>query len=367
LETPLQTLKIKLINFHQRHETLSTLIVFFAAFLFDIFTLGRVDDTINLIQQSLYLVLLGSLLMLEIHMKTGTLILKGWFQNFWKYHDLLVHFLFGSLLSAYTLFYYTSASALSSFIFLGLIAGLTLANEFPKFQQLGLLFRIILYNICLLSFFSFLYPIIIGHVGVLPFWLAILSSLGGLFLIWNFYIRFHLNKFTELKNQLLIPTLLVHLLFVLGYYTAFIPPVPVALKKIGVYYEVSKKDGNYLAKHLQNWWKFWNKESQIFKTRPGDKVIVMLSIFSPSQFKDKIFLKWYVDHEESWVLEDTIPLTILGGREEGFRGYGIKQNYREGEWKVVVETSDGREVGSLKFTLKKDQSFENREFITEVF
>jgi hypothetical protein len=51
-------------------------------------------------------------------------------------------------------------------------------------------------------------------------------------------------------------------------------------------------------------------------------------------------------------LQDSIPIRIVGGREQGFRGYGLKSNYQPGEWKVQVETTDGREIGRVYFDLE---------------
>jgi len=53
-----------------------------------------------------------------------------------------------------------------------------------------------------------------------------------------------------------------------------------------------------------------------------------------------------------WVLQDTIPIKIVGGREEGFRGYGVKTNYQPGKWKVEVETTDRREIGRIYFSVE---------------
>ncbi len=144
--------------------------------------------------------------------------------------------------------------------------------------------------------------------------------------------------------------------------------VPVAVKKIGVYYGVEKVEGKYLGKHTRPWYKFWQKGSQDFLVRPGDKLTVMASIFSPSNFHDKVYLQWFHDDPRfGWKLEDSIPLSILGGRDEGFRGYGTKQFYSLGDWKVVVETSDGREVGRISFEVANDESSDVREFKTDVF
>lgn len=362
-----QELKNRFLAYYEKHEVLVSILVFIGGFLFDLLTLGRIDDLLNLIQQAFYLVILGTLLFCEIKIKTGSLKLSEKGEKFWQYHDLVVHFLFGSLLSVYTIFYYTSASALTSFFFILLLGGLMLANEFPQIQRLGVAVRVTLFSICVLSYFSFFYPILLGHVGWLPFWLGFLSSLGLLYMIWR--MNFKEAREHELsKRHVLAPILGVHLFFLVGYYFSLIPPVPVAVKKIGVYYDVIKEDGKYLGKHLRPVWKIWDKGSQSFEARSGDKVFVLLSIFSPGNFRDKINLKWYFDDPKlGWHLEDTIPLTILGGRDEGFRGFGSKQFYRQGPWRVIVETSDGREVGRINLTIEEDSSIELRDFKTDIF
>lgn len=363
----MKAIKNKIWVFYQRHEALVSIFVFIAGFLFDVFTLGRIDDIFNLIQQAMYLVVLGTLLILEIKVKTGVLIPGRRVSLYWQYHDLVVHFLFGSLLSAYMIFYYTSASALTSFLFIVLLGGLMLANEIPRIQQLGTLVRVILFSICLMSYFAFFYPILMGHVGAFPFWFGFLSSLGVLSLVWKLNFTGQISRHDFLTKNVLYPAIGVHLFFLIGYYGSLIPPVPVAVRKIGIYYDVVKSQGHYYGKHLRPWYKAWQKGSQDFEARPGDRIHVLVSIFSPARFNDKVFLRWYHDGKFGWRLEDTIPLSILGGRDEGFRGFGVKQFYTEGAWRVVVETSDGREVGRINFQVNSDRTLSERVFKTDNF
>ena len=359
--------KSRFLQFYQHHEVLVSICFFIIGFVFDLITLGRIDDLVNLIQQAVYLLILGTLLIYEIRIKSGSFMLSEKGKKFWNYHDLIVHFLFGSLLSVYTIFYYTSASAVTSFMFIMLLAGLMLANEIPHFQRIGLPVRIILFSICVLSYFSFFYPILMGHVGAIPFWLGFLTSGLVLGLVWKLNFKGS-QSVAFLRRNVLIPAVSVHLFFLAGFYTSLIPPVPVAVKKIGIYYDLVKEDGKYIGSYIGHFWNFWSKGSQEFNSRPGDKVVVILSIFSPSNFQDKVFLKWYFyDPTDGWTLHDSIPLKILGGREAGFRGFGSKSNFQTGDWKVVVETSDGREVGRIKFTIEADDSSSPREFKKDYF
>lgn len=363
----IQDYKNWFLNFYQRHLVLVSILVFCAGFLFDIFTIRRIDDLLNLIQHGIKLILLGTFLLIEIKIATGNLTLSGRGKRFWQYHDLFVHFLFGSLLSAYTIFFYTSASAITSFLFISLLVALMLANEVGKIRQLGLPVRVILYCICLMSYFSFFYPILFGKIGALPFWLGIMSSALVLIVIWKVNFRGE-NQDLTVRQHVLYPALFVHIFFVVAYYTSFIPPVPVAVKKIGAYYSVEKKDNFYKGLYLHHDWKFWSRAPEEFHARPGDKVTILMAIFSPARFQDQIFLKWFRwDSMNGWVLEDTIPMTILGGRIDGFRGFGTKQFYAFGEWKVVVETSDGREVGRLKLLITKDNTTGDRKFKKDLY
>lgn len=359
--------KNRFLSFYQNHEVLVSASIFIFGFIFDLLTLGRIDDVLNLIQQAVYLSLLGLLLLYEIREQLGIVRFSPRIEKLWQYQNLVVHFLFGSLLSAYTIFYYTSASALTSFFFILLLAGLMLANEFPQIQRMGLAVRLILFAICLLSYFAFFYPILLGHVGIIPFWLGFLSSLVAWFFIWKLQFAEDEAHKKFLLSNVLRPVVGVHLFFLIGYYFALIPPVPVAVKKIGVYYNVTKENGNYLGQHLTPPWKIWSKGSQDYVYRPGDKIVVLMSIFSPARFEDKVYLKWYWNSPEGWALQDSIPLTILGGREEGFRGFGEKSHYTTGDWRVEVETSDGREVGRINFSVTADSSEAPRSFKIDKF
>ena len=330
-----------------------SIFTFALGFAVDLVTFKRVYSPQGLLTQALYLLILGTLLMMEIKAPMRG---RG---KWWGYHDLIVHFLFGSLLSLYTIFFYSSASALSSFLYILLLGILLIGNEFGPMRKLGLSARVLLYMICSLSYFSFLYPILLGRLGELPFWLGILSVLLILCLIW--LINFRGAK--ELKKKVLYPALSMVILFVAGYYTSTIPPVPLAVKKMGVYHEIEKKNGKYIGRHLSLKWRPFQKE--IFLVKPGDKINILLSIFSPTNFNDQIHLKWYrYSEKEGWLLEDNIPLQIVGGREEGFRGFATKEYFTDGEWKICVETTEGREIGRVNLRVLTDLSIDPRVFKT---
>jgi hypothetical protein len=109
----------------------------------------------------------------------------------------------------------------------------------------------------------------------------------------------------------------------------------------------------------------WHNGDQRFIAQPGDKVYVYFRIFSPGRFSDQVLLRWY-RKADRWMLQDTIPIRIVGGREAGFRGYGVKTNYQPGEWKVQVETTDGREIGRVYFDLETPAEPRPRSFTSDL-
>ncbi|MCM2283069.1 MAG: DUF2914 domain-containing protein, partial [Bdellovibrionaceae bacterium] len=130
MNAPSPTLRDRTKSLYSRYEKYFPAGFFIAGFLFDIVTLGRIDDLFTMLSQAVYLAIIAVYLRLEMLESAKPLKVPRWISWLWKYRDEIVHFLFGSLLSAYTLFYLKSSSLVSSGIFLLLMVVLMLANEF---------------------------------------------------------------------------------------------------------------------------------------------------------------------------------------------------------------------------------------------
>jgi hypothetical protein len=121
---------------------------------------------------------------------------------------------------------------------------------------------------------------------------------------------------------------------------------------MGIYHNVEKVGDHYTAHHQLPWWNFWDQGDQNFVAHEGDKIYCFIQVFSPTDFKDKIVLHWLQHHpSRGWESMDRIPMHVIGGRRDGFRGFAYKSNYNSGSWRVQVETSDGRELGRLNFRI----------------
>lgn len=331
---------------------------FVAGFLFDILTLGRIDAGLTVGQQAVYLALVTVVLVHMLQAEPGpaphaaamSSRLKRWY---FEYRNPAMHFLLGALLSAYTLFFFKSSSLLVSFGFMGVLVALLVANESARFKALGLPFKFALLGLCYLAFFAYVVPVLVGQTGLAVFLLSMGAGCVPLSAV-----AFSVAR--EQKRTVLLPLGCVLVVFLAFYLFRLIPPVPLSMRFMGVYHGVERTEAGYRLSHERPSWRIWQNGDQWFRAQPGDKVHVYFRLFSPSRFSDRVHMGWYRyeggaaagPKGRGWVLQDTIPIRILGGREEGFRGYGQKSNYQPGEWKVQVETTDGREIGRIYFSLE---------------
>jgi len=344
-------------HYLERNERKIAIWAFIAGFAFDIFTFARVDSWSAIGQQVFYLAVITAALvqMLLEDGKLRTDLDRMFAPRRWyfQYRTAIVHFFFGSLLNLYTIYFFKSSSLLVSSSFLAVLVLLLAANEWKRFKSLGLAFKFALLSLCYLSFFAHVVPVFAGSIGLMVFLLSILLGCVPLLVVaWG--IRAYApDVLGQTRRQIVVPLGLVLVFFLASYLFRLIPPVPLSLPFIGVYHGVERTRDGYQLSHERPFWRVWHNGDQLFYAQPGDKVYVFFRIFSPTRFADQVQVRWYLkDAARGWVLQDTIPINILGGRERGFRGYGVKVNYQPGRWKVQVETTDGREIGRIYFRLK---------------
>ncbi|MDH4468140.1 MAG: DUF2914 domain-containing protein [Bacteriovoracaceae bacterium] len=355
-----------LINYYKENETKCDIAFFIGGVIFDIFTLSAIDDAVSIIQQILYLLIIGTLITVESLVPQGLIKIPKKWENAWQYHPLAIHFLLGSLLSAYSLFFIKSSSLFSSFLFIIFIIGIMIANEIKSLQESSWNFKWALYTLCLFCFFSMMIPTLLGFVGWIPFFISL--ALTVFFQVIYFsYLKKKNVEVSFLKRRVLAPGVSVISLFTLFYILGWIPPVPLAASNLGIYHLVERKGNDYQLSHERPEWRIWHSGDQEFLARPGDKIYFFAKLFSPGRFNDVVILHWYFhDPKWGWQSTDHIPMKISGGRQDGYRGFSVKQNYSEGEWRISVETTDKREIGRIYLTVKKSLDTTERIFNIDV-
>ena len=349
----LQRLKL----YFDQHEREAAVLFFTGGFGFDIVTAGAIDSWLTIGQQLLYLLVITAVL-LHMFLAQGApapdlarlAAPKRWY---YEYRSPVIHFALGALMNLYAIFFFKSSSLLVSFGFLGFLMVVLVANESRRFKRLGMHVKFALLALCFLAFSAALTPVVAGSIGLGVFLLSMLiGCLPPVAAAW--WIRIYRPAlFPQARKQILVPLGCVLIAFLTSYLLRVIPPVPLTIPFIGVYHGVERTEEGYRLTHERDWWRFWHNGDQRFRAQPGDKVYVYFRVFSPARFSDEVRMRWYwKPPEKRWALQDTIPIKIVGGREQGFRGYGVKANYQPGPWKVQVETTDGREIGRVYFDLE---------------
>ena len=343
-------------SLYERYERGIGVASFVGGFVFDALTVRRIDSWYAIGHQIVYLAFI-MIVLTRMFFEEGVpprdlermFVLKRWY---FRYRMAIVNFCLGTLLNVYTIFYFKSSSLAVSFGFLAFLVLLLIANESKRFRSLGLAFKFALLSLCLLSFFAYVVPILVGSMGLVVFLFSILvGCLPIVGISWLVRLRAP-ERARQASRQISIPLGLVLIAFLASYLFKLIPPVPLSIPFIGIYHDVEKTEAGYRLSHEQQAWRLWENGDQDFLAQGGDKIYVYFRIYSPTHFSDQVTMRWFWKEDGRWTLQDSIPINIVGGRREGFRGYGVKSNYQFGDWKAQVETTDGREIGRVYFSVE---------------
>jgi hypothetical protein len=343
----------------------STAVMFVAGFLFDLLTMQRIDAWTDLGIQFGYLVGLGGLLVLQHRHDTGAWVPSPLVERGWAHNSEVLHFLYGGLLSAYVVLYVRSATTARPAVFLALLVGVMALNEAPMIRRASHRWRLGLYGFCLLSFFTYFVPIVIGRIGA---WVFLLSLLMTAVFVWHmsgWLVPPNADRKSRLR--LFAPAAGVLALVAALYALRLIPPVPLSVQFQGVYHDVSRDRGGFTLVYQQPpVWAPWRRDSRPFLRRDGDRLHYFARVFAPSGFRHSVMIRWefFDPSRGTWSTTDRTPLNVVGGRAEGFRGTAVKSNFSPGDWRVTVETEDGRAIAVLSFRVQDDIGSSERSWRT---
>lgn len=337
---------------HQKHADKLAILFFFFGFIFDSFTLGRIDDLSNILVLGLYLIILLTL----THLKP----LWGDRKNKFllklnEYSPEISQFLMGSLLSAFTLFFFKSSSLSSSFFFMLFIVLILFLNELNFLGKFKVYFKDGVVQLCLTFYLILFVPTVIGRVHFLLFTLSLILSLLCAYIIDTKILK--RIRFFDMRLTLIQLGLFSFLSSL--YFFKLIPPVPLSVTYIGVFKDIKKIETpklHYLASTTKPWWRFWEKGNQYFRWTQGEKVFVFAKIFAPRGFTETLTMEWsWLDKNKEWQVSDRVPLDLRGGRGKGFRGYSYKQNLSPNLYRVRILTHEDHELGRISINIIEEE------------
>lgn len=265
---------------------------------------------------------------------------------------VFIQFSFGGLFSGFVLLYSRSAGLALNWIFIVLLAVLLLGNE--RFRRLYTTFpvQITIWYVALFSFLIIYAPVISKILGPQTFIVGGIMSLVVVGLV--FLIARGMMPEVAKESRALLARNIFGAFFVINilYFSNAIPPLPLALKDVGVFHSVSRSGGNYAVSYEPiPWQKFYWRYNKVFHYAPGESAYVYTAVFAPTGISTTLIHEWqrYDDGLNEWITEETIGFAISGGRDGGYRGYSIKRITNPGDWRVNVKTTYGQLIGRVSF------------------
>ena len=331
-------------------------VYFLLGVAYDTFTLTRIDRLQDNLILLLYLVLLGALIVLtgrwgttpgETHEFAHPSGFARLLVRSRPYYPNVMQFLLGGLFSAYAVYYSRSASLTSTGVFLGMLVLLLVANEFLRSRLSNLRLLVSLYALVCFSFFTFFLPVMIGSIGTWIFLLGAVMSVGATLRVVQLIYQQNSERTKRERRVTAAPGVVLIGLLVGFYFLNWIPPVPLSMKFGGIYREIQRKGDQFVLTYDRNWYEIWKRSEDPFQA--NEPIYCFTAIFAPVALDTTVYHHWYFrsDSGKPFTHADKIPIKISGGREGGYRAYTFKQRLDPGDWRVDVETEDGRLIGRV--------------------
>jgi hypothetical protein len=325
-------------------------------FAFDNAAYGRVDHPVTQTLLIVYLgvaglsiVLLHFLVMHEEWQRTFVVKLRA-------YLPALTQFAFGSLWSAFLVFYARSGAFSGSWPFLILLGAIFLGNEIFRQYHARLIFTSTLFFFALISYAIFMVPVFTHTIGQLTFLLSGAAALVVFALVLGLLNK--LTKFTlgRVKWQIAGGALAVYATVTGLYFLNVLPPLPLALQKTGLFHSIKRAGNVYAVTGETPSWTAWLGFPPVIHAEPGEPIYVFSAVFAPIKLSTTIVHHWqlYDSATGEWHTVQRVKYDIIGGRQKGYRGYTKKTSPREGLWRVDIDLEDGRMIGRTEFTVIRD-------------
>ena len=262
----------------------------------------------------------------------------------------MVQFCFGSMFSALVVCYFKSSGSLASLILVTVLAVLLVGNEFlkKKYESFG----VSLAFFCLLGtmFMNFTIPHLVHRIGFIWFFLSTLLS---------FLVCLGIQKISHHKKRVLIAPGIISVGLVVAYIMNWVPPVPLVLKQQLVCQNFDKATYSCDIDDPTFLQILGIKLPSVHRV-DGAEVYYLSSVYAPTDLKAELEYRWYYMDPATgkYKLTDKVStnrMTLVGGRESGYRSYTKKKNIPAGRYNVETAYKNGAVIGAMKFEVFEDE------------
>jgi hypothetical protein len=338
---------------HERHLSAVSMA---GGFAFDSYAFGRIDHAVTQAVFIIYLLVAG-IAIAALHglesrpearrpsARTRTILLTA------------AQFALGCLLSGFCVFYIRSASMIASWPFLLFMAAIFIGNEYFRHYHSRLVFAALLFFFTLYSYAILLVPLVVGRIGTVPF-LASGVVAVVLFVVYTRALaRLGHERYAGARRQIAYGMVAITALINLFYFLKVLPPLPLVLTEAGVYHDVHKVGAGFqiAEEEVPARWRDLFGAYPVMHIQPSAKLYLYCSVFAPRGLDTRIRHEWqWLDPKSrSWTTESRVGMNIHGGREDGYRVYSTKAAPQPGQWRVNIQTFDGRAIGRVRFSVEE--------------
>lgn len=268
---------------------------------------------------------------------------------------IATQFALGGFWSGFVIFYGRSAVFDASWPFLLFLFLVFLGSEYFHRYHDRLVFTSVLFFFALYSYMIFAVPLYTLTMGTQTFLESGAMAIGA-FAVFTVLLRnVGRERFLADVWRIRIGALLVLVVINTFYFANILPPLPLSIESAGIYHEVMRIPGAYLAKSEVNqpWQVRYLGLSPTLHVIPGESLSAYSSVFAPTTLMTTIVHRWqrYDSVTKQWITKAAVTYPIIGGRDGGYRGYSTTPIDAAGAWRVTIETADGRRIARVPFTV----------------
>jgi hypothetical protein len=329
---------------HERHISTGALIL---GAIFDWATITKPDSLFGSVSLASYLVIAGGGIVL-LNMRSIRAKESPWL-------TILIQFCFGNLASGLLVLYSQSASIAGSWLFLLVLAGILIGNEFARERYARLRSHALGFYILLCAYIGFITPVLLKAIGWKIF---VLSSVVSLAIMLGYLLILFgvaASRVREDWKGAAVGVLVTTVAFNALYFLNFIPPVPLSLTSIEILHSVSREGTGYRITREEppQWFDIFSRLRTTVHVTDGSRMVCFSEVYAPVGLTTPIYHHWqkYDQKTRAWVTSTRVAFPISGGRSEGFRGFSFKSGLTDGTWRCSVETEEGALIGRTTFTV----------------
>ncbi len=335
------------VSFFKNHGKHLSSILFVASFIIDFAFLPGVTHPLTPVIGILYALGFGGALFARSYLLTKA---KGdvFTNKLSSVLSILLAFFSGSLLSYIFVLYYRSSYLAGAVPFFLFALFVIFANEYIKSKKYRTYLDVSVFYFTVTALSLFLFPFLFHSVSNIVF-LYSLTVAFFLSIVYTYLLISILPKELVQKKILYAITLWAPCAFAFLYSTESIPPLPLSITSAAIYQSVEKIGNEY---HVTE--EVRDGVSTTLHIREGKTLYFFTTIFAPALIKAPIEHVWELYNEEtgSWNVASNVSFNVVGGREEGYRGYSMQKTTPPGRWRVSVYLDNKRLIGRHYFSLE---------------